>query len=200
MDLSESFWDNRYKSKDIGWDLGDISPPLKAYFDQLKNKQLKILIPGGGHSHEAEYLHIKGFKNVYVVDLSKTALTNIKTRVPDFPSSHLIKEDFFDLNMSFDLIIEQTFFCAINPKLRPAYAAKAYELLSHKGKVVGLLFDAPLNTDHPPFGGCKAEYMDYFKPYFNVLLMEQATNSIESRKEKELFFKIEKKALDTTIF
>lgn len=30
--------------------------PLKVYFDQLTNKDLKILIPGGGNSHEAEYL------------------------------------------------------------------------------------------------------------------------------------------------
>ena len=53
MDLSEKAWDNRYLNNDIGWDLGTVSPPLKAYFDQLENKELKILIPGGGNAHEA---------------------------------------------------------------------------------------------------------------------------------------------------
>ncbi|HIC33088.1 MAG TPA: SAM-dependent methyltransferase, partial [Flavobacteriaceae bacterium] len=76
MDLSEEFWDNRYKNEDTGWDLGEVSPPLKAYFDQLQDKNLKILIPGGGNSHEAEYLYNQGFTNVFVVDVSKTALEN----------------------------------------------------------------------------------------------------------------------------
>ncbi|WGD34276.1 methyltransferase domain-containing protein [Olleya sp. YS] len=192
MDFNEKYWDNRYKTSDIGWDLGEISPPLKAYFDQLSNQNLKILIPGGGNSYEAEYLHSNGFKNIYVVDVSKTALKNLKARVPSFPSSHLIQDNFFDLDMSFDLIIEQTFFCAINPNLRSAYAAKTFEILNTNGKVAGLLFDAPLNDTHPPFGGSKAEYIEYFKPYFEINIMEEAYNSIKPRLGKELFFIVQK--------
>ncbi len=192
MDLSETFWDNRYKNKDTGWDLGEISPPLKAYFDQLTNKDLKILIPGGGNSYEAEYLYNKGFKNVFVVDLSKTALTNLKKRLPLFPTNQLIHENFFALKMTFNLIIEQTFFCAINPNLRPEYAKKASNLLEENGKITGVLFNAPLNNNKPPFGGNKAEYEKYFKPYFNNSIMETAYNSHQSRIGKELFVKLEK--------
>lgn len=194
MNLSESFWDHRYQNNDIAWDLGEVSPPLKAYFDQLTTKDLRILIPGGGNSYEAEYLHHHGFKNVFVADISKTALSNIKKRVPSFPSSHLIHENFFDLEMSFDLIIEQTFFCAINPELRPTYAAKAFELLKPKGKIVGLLFDAPLNDDTPPFGGSKSEYLEYFKEGFQIAIMEEAYNSHPTRAGRELFIKLEKES------
>lgn len=196
MDLSEAFWDNNYKNDDTGWDLGNISPPLKAYIDQLSNKDLKILIPGGGNSYEAEYLHNCGFKNIYVVDLSNTALKNIKLRVPTFPYKNLIHKNFFDLDLSFDLIIEQTFFCAINPNLRSAYASKAFELLNKKGKIVGLLFDIPFKNDEPPFGGCKKDYIGYFEPYFNIQLMEAAYNSVPSRKDRELFFKMEKREVE----
>ena len=38
INLSESFWENKYKKNKIGWDLGEVSPPLKTYFDQLINK------------------------------------------------------------------------------------------------------------------------------------------------------------------
>ena len=193
MDLNADFWDNRYQSNDIGWDLGTISPPLQAYFDQLTNLDLKILIPGGGNSYEAEYLYNKGFKNIFVVDLSKTALDNLKARVPDFPSSNLILNNFFDLNMTFDLIIEQTFFCAIDPSLRSDYAKKASEILNSKGNVSGLLFDAVLNTTHPPFGGSKTEYLGYFKPFFEIKIMDEAYNSIKPRAGRELFFIIQKK-------
>lgn len=193
MNLNEEFWDNRYQTNEIGWDLGVVSTPLKTYFDQLENKTLKILIPGGGNSHEAEYLHNYGFKNVCVVDLSKTALSNIKKRVPTFPKAHLIHSNFFDLEDSFDLIIEQTFFCALNPNLRTQYAQKMSELLSAKGKLVGLLFNAPLNEDHPPFGGNKDEYLKYFSPHFNIQIMDACYNSEESRNDRELFIKLLKK-------
>jgi len=193
MNLNEDFWDNRYKTKEIGWDLGEISPPLKAYFDQLTNKELRILIPGGGNSYEAEYLHHKGFSNVFVVDVSKTALENFKKRVPTFPSENLIHQNFFDVDMLFDLLVEQTFFCAINPTLRSDYAKKASEILTPKGKIIGLMFNVPLNEDYPPFGGNKKEYLHYFTSYFTIKLMEDCYNSIESRKNKELFVNLVKK-------
>jgi len=192
MNLSESFWENKYKLNKIGWDLGEVSPPLKAYFDQLTNKDLKILIPGGGNSHEAEYLFKNGFKNVYVVDLSKTALNNIKNRVPDFPDVQLILGDFFNLNTTFDLVIEQTFFCAINISLRENYALKMKELLNKNGKLVGLMFDAVLNEKHPPFGGNKKEYTTYFESHFSMDIFTKCYNSFHNRQGMELFVKFVK--------
>lgn len=192
MDLSADFWNTNYKTNNIGWDLGQISPPLKAYFSQLTNKNSKILIPGGGNSYEAEWFFKDGFHNVFVVDLSEIALRNIKNRVPDFPSSQLIHADFFDLNGSFDLIVEQTFFCAIHPTLRSKYAKKMHQLLRSKGKLVGLLFDAILNENHPPFGGNKNGYVTYFETHFKIHLIENSHNSISSRHGMELFFILRK--------
>jgi thiopurine S-methyltransferase len=192
MNLSESFWENKYKLNKIGWDLGEVSPPLKAYFEQLTNKDLKILIPGGGNSHEAEYLFKNGFKNVYVVDLSKTALENIKRRVPNFPDVQLILGDFFNLNTTFDLVIEQTFFCAINISLRENYALKMKELLNKNGKLVGLMFDAVLNEKHPPFGGNKKEYTTYFESHFSMDIFTKCYNSFHNRQGMELFVKFVK--------
>lgn len=192
MELSANFWNNKYETNKIGWDLGEVSPPLKNYFDQLDNKDLKILIPGGGNSYEAEYLFNSGFKNVYVVDIAKQPLENIKKRVPDFPEPQLIHVNFFDIDDKFDLVIEQTFFCAINPGLRQKYATKMHSLLSRNGKIVGVLFDTKLNEDHPPFGGSKQEYLNYFKPYFNTIQMQPCYNSFHNRQGRELFVKIAK--------
>ena len=193
MDLNKNFWDLRYQNNEIGWDIGYISTPLKKYIDQLTDKNIKILIPGGGNSYEAEYLHNLGFKNVFVVDISTTALTNLKNRVPDFPKNHLINIDFFKLNNSFDLILEQTFFCALTPKLRDNYVLKMNQLLRPNGKLVGLLFNIPLNKDRPPFGGTKKEYLSYFKTYFKIEIMELSYNSISERTNNELFIKLIKK-------
>lgn len=190
IDLSEEFWDRRYQTNDLGWDIGAVSRPLKTYIDQLRNKDLKILIPGAGNAYEAEYLWLNGFKNVYVIDLSHTALNNLKKRLPKMPNNHLIQGDFFELENSFDLILEQTFFCAIDPELRYNYAIKMHKLLKTEGKLVGLLFNDPLNITHPPFGGSKHEYIEYFEPYFKIETLETCYNSIDSRKERELFVKL----------
>lgn len=193
MEFNDEYWENRYLENTTRWDLGEISTPIKEYIDQLEDRTLKILIPGGGNSHEAEYLIHKGFKNVYVIDIASTPLQNIKKRVPSFPSSQLIQGDFFDLDLTFDLIIEQTFFCALTPSLRPAYVKKMNHLLTKKGTLAGLLFNAPLYEDHPPFGGNTEEYRSHFEPYFIINRMVPATNSVESRAGRELFIHMHKK-------
>ncbi len=183
----------RYQTNNLGWDIGYVSTPLKEYIDQLTDKTQKILIPGAGNSYEAEYLHNSGFTNVFVLDFSKTALQNFLSRVPSFPLNHTILENFFDVQGSFDLILEQTFFCALDPVLRPQYAQQMHRLLAPKGKLVGVLFCVELNKDKPPFGGSKEEYIPYFEPYFQIKKMETAYNSIPPRKDSELFITLVKK-------
>ena len=63
MSLDSNAWNQRYISNNTGWDIGYVSTPIKEYIDQITNKNIKILIPGCGNAHEAEYLFKNGFKN-----------------------------------------------------------------------------------------------------------------------------------------
>ncbi|MGZ3884491.1 MAG: methyltransferase domain-containing protein [Bacteroidia bacterium] len=189
MYLSADYWNKRYLNDDFGWDAGAITTPLKNYFDQLRDISKRILIPGAGNAYEAAYLWEKGFKNTFVLDFAPEPLQNFKKRCPDFPESQLIQDDFFKHKSRYDLIVEQTFFCALDPALRPAYARRMHELLKPHGKLVGLLFNDTLNADKPPFGGSKAEYEQYFKPYFSLDVFETCTNSIKPREGRELFIR-----------
>lgn len=193
MKMNKEFWSQRYDKKQTGWDIGEVSRPLKEYIDQLEDKNLKILIPGAGNSYEAEYLFRNGFKNVHVIDISKKPLQNLKNRVADFPEEKIIEGDFFKLEEKFDLILEQTFFCAIPVTKRAEYAHHAAEILKPGGKIVGLLFKFSLTDDGPPFGGSKEEYLQYFSPYFEIVTLEESYNSIKPRQGNELFFKFTKK-------
>ena len=186
-DLSHNYWNNLYLKNEFKWDLGAISSPLKTYIEQLNNKDLKILIPGAGNSYEAEFLFSNGFKNVVVLDFAEEPLENIKKRLPNFPNQQLIKQNFFEHQGHYDLIIEQTFFCAINPSLRKQYAQHMKQLLKPEGKLVGLLFNDVLNIDKPPFGGNKKEYQDLFESLFQIIKLETAYNSVKPREERELF-------------
>lgn len=187
------YWSARYRENRTGWDIGAISTPLKAYIDQLENTELKILIPGAGNAYEAEYLFRKGFKNVFVAELAEEPLQNLKKRVPEFPQEQLLHIDFFEVEDTFDLILEQTFFCALPVNRRVDYAKKAFELLKPGGKIAGLLFTFELAEDGPPFGGSKEEYLEYFDPLFEIEILEPCYNSIPPRQGNELFFKFVKK-------
>ena len=193
MKLTKEYWENRYQQNETGWDVGKITTPLKEYFNQLTYKNIKILIPGGGNSYELEYLLNLGFTEIYVIDIVKKPLENIQKRIPNLDSNLLIHSDFFDMEDSFDLIIEQTFFCAIAPDLRKKYVSKMGSLLNSGSKIVGLLFQFPLTEKGPPFGGNKNEYRVLFQNQFNIKILETAHNSIKPRENNELFFIFEKK-------
>jgi SAM-dependent methyltransferase len=189
-ELDAAYWSSRYQQQDTGWDAGSITTPLKAYVDQLENKDLKILIPGAGNAHEAEYLFNAGFKQVFICDLTQEPFDHLLKRCPGFDPGHLLLQDFFDLQGGFDLIIEQTFFCALEPSLRPAYFKKMAELLNPGGRLVGLLFNDVLNTDKPPFGGNKDEYLGYIPSSLTIKTFEAAYNSIKPRQDRELFINL----------
>lgn len=190
--LNKDYWQKRYQENEIGWDAGGVTTPIKEYIDQLIDKESKILIPGAGNAHEAEYLWKQGFKNIFVLDIVEEPLRNLKLRIPDFPDEQLILGDFFDLKDSFDLILEQTFFCALNPDLRGEYVKQMYSLLLPKGKLVGLLFNFPLTDQGPPFGGDYQSYFSLFNPIFAIRKLEPCVNSIKPRAGKEFFILLEK--------
>ncbi|MFI8378966.1 methyltransferase domain-containing protein [Leeuwenhoekiella sp. NPDC079379] len=191
--LNKNYWESRYAERNTGWDIGYASDPLVAYFDQLSNKNLKILIPGAGFGHEAIYLYKQGFTNVTVLDLSTSALQNLKAHLPDVPDSHFIEGDFFKHYETYDLIIEQTFFCALDPDLRLDYAQHMNQLLKPSGKIVGLLFNFPSTEKGPPYGGSELEYHKLFSEEFTIKILEPCYNSIKPRQGNELFFIFENK-------
>ena len=191
--LNKQYWTQRYADKQTGWDIGAPSPPLAEYASQLP-KDTKTLIPGAGNGHEAVFLWKEGYKNIYVLDISEAPLQAIQEQLPDFPKAQLIQADFFDYQaQQFDVILEQTFFCALNPSLRSAYVSHVHELLKPQGKLAGVLFNIPLNTDYPPFGGSAEEYRPLFEPYFTFKHWETCHNSIPPRAGNELFICLEKK-------
>ncbi|MFY8107519.1 MAG: methyltransferase domain-containing protein [Bacteroidia bacterium] len=193
--IDELYWDSRYKQNKTGWDIGYPSEPIKCYIDQLTNKNVKILIPGCGNAYEAEYLIQQGFKNIHLVDISDTLVDKLKSNFKNEIESGQIKiskSDFFEIEETYDLIFEQTFFCALETKLRDKYAHHMNKLLNKNGTLSGLLFNYVFEEDGPPFGGNINEYKKIFAPYFHIKTIENCYNSIKPRAGKELFFILNK--------
>jgi thiopurine S-methyltransferase len=187
--LNNNYWNQRYQTNQTGWDIGYPSPSFLEYFKNI-NRNSKLLIPGCGNSYEGEALHQLGFNNITLLDFAETSKENFIKRYPTFPSEQFIVGDFFELQDQYDYVLEQTFFCALPPDKRKDYMAKMKELILPTGKLVGLLFDATLNSEHPPFGGSKKEYESLFRQYFNNINMSTCKNSINPRQGKELWIEV----------
>lgn len=190
--LNKAYWEARWLNNQTGWDIGAVSTPLKTYFDQLTNKQLKILIPGCGNAYEGEYLIKNGFENTFLIDISSNAALHVFERFTGLKKSNFFVDDFFNHQGTYDLIIEQTFFCALHPSQRKLYVEKMHQLLSPNGKLVGVLFNDQLNSDFPPFGGFLEDYKSLFSELFSFKTFEMCKNSIKPRQGRELFINLKK--------
>jgi hypothetical protein len=191
--LDSNYWNTRYLENTTGWDLGEVSPPLKAYIDQLKDKSISILIPGCGNCYEVFYLLEKGFNNITIIDLAPTLTASLEKKLPHtlYPGVRILTGDFFVLEGQFDLVLEQTFFCALEPSLREAYAQKMNSIIKKGGILEGVLFNKQFEGG-PPFGGSTEEYRNLFSEYFTIRILDNCYNSIEPRKGSEVFIEFEK--------
>jgi SAM-dependent methyltransferase len=191
LPLDQTYWDNQYQANTIGWDLGQVSPPIKTYIDTIENKDAQILIPGCGNTYEAEYLVQQGFTNITVIDIAPTLVENLKKKFAKNNNITVVLGDFFEHQGNYDFIIEQTFFCALPPTMRQKYVCKMHQLLSNNGKLIGLLFNREFEVS-PPFGGNLKEYEQLFQKAFEFNSISLAGNSIPSRANTELFFEFQK--------
>lgn len=188
--LDAQYWNERYLNRETGWDTRGPSSPLTHYIDGLLNRDIGILIPGCGNAYEAIYLLDKGFHRVTLLDIAPVAVEQLRQKFWN-TSVTVVEGDFFTWqDKQYDLILEQTFFCAIDPTLRSAYAQHMARLLKPGGTLAGVLFNRDFEQAGPPFGGSEAEYRNLFTPHFTIHHLEACYNSIAPRAGSELFIEL----------
>jgi methyl halide transferase len=199
-DLSASAWEARYQSKDTPWDLQGVTPELTRLCEEklVPLKGARVLVPGGGRGYDAVHLAKLGAE-VEVVDFSPTALK--ATQELAFAEKAVVytyKRDFFELpdtsyhQEHYDWIWEYTFFCAIDPALRPNYVKAVARLLKPKGLVAGLFFPTSIDREGPPFTVEKKEIETLFSSQFEVSL-ETPKRSVGARQGREFLGFLRKK-------
>lgn len=193
LPLDQAYWNKSWEQGETGWDTGFASPAITEYMAQYPHKDAAILIPGCGNAYEAEYLLENGFTNITLIDIAPKAVELLKEKFENSGRVKVICEDFFLHEGHYDLIIEQTFFCAVPVSRRKEYAEKTAALLNENGKLIGVLFDRTFEQQGPPFGGCPCEYKPVFEPHFHIKTMDPCYNSIPSRKSTEVFIHLIKK-------
>lgn len=190
--LNKEFWDTMYRNHTTGWDMGGVAPPFEKFFLEQVRKNAKILIPGAGNAHEANYLLKNGFTNVSIVDISSEVCLYLAEKFKHEDRLKIYNQNFFDYSGSYDYIFEQTFFCAIERELRENYVIKMHQLLQPNGSLVGVLFNRDFPSG-PPFGGSKKEYISLLSSYFDIEKMEYCYNSHPARQGSELWINLKRK-------
>lgn len=188
-ELNASYWNDHFADNHTPWDLGQASPAICSYLSQLTNKNIRVLIPGCGNAHEAGWMLEQGFTDITLVDISEILVEKLQQAYETLPvRPTVVCSDFFQFSGQFDLIIEQTFFCALDPALREQYVAKMASLLRPGGKIAGLLFNRDFPQAGPPFGGSINAYRQLFSSHLRILCMEPCYNSVQPRAGTECFF------------
>lgn len=187
MILDKKFWNTRWENGRTGWDIGQASPAIMDFIGSFFNKKAKIIIPGCGNAYEAQALVEDGFTDITLIDIAPVLVEKLKNKFKNLPEIKVICGDFFAHRGKYDILIEQTFFCTLLLEKRNDYVEKVYSLLKPEGQLIGVLFNVPLGTDHPPFGGNNQEYKQLFSTHFKINTLDDCKNSIPDRVGSEAF-------------
>ena len=168
------YWENSYNAGEMAWDLGEPTPIFKNWIHSQK-KPLSICILGAGNGWDALYFAEKGHE-VTAVDFADSAITNMTNSAKKKNLNlNILHEDIFNLeklyDAQFDIVLEYTCYCAIDPNKRTNYIEMVNTLLKPSGKLVGILFpiDKELDGNGPPFGVDINTTMALFSKYFTLV-------------------------------
>jgi methyl halide transferase len=186
---SQEDWQRHYDEGDLGWDLGQVAPPFVRLLESKSILPGKTLIPGCGRGHEVIYLVENGFE-VTAVDYSSGAVDHLKSTVEERKlKCKVLHMDFFgissDHNGVYDLLIEQTFFCAISPEQRSSYVSTVARVLKQGGMLAGLFYHTGEKEGGPPFNTTREDILKHFSDSFEIRELSKAEDSAEQRKDKE---------------
>ena len=160
LPFSAEYWESSYQSGEMGWDLGGPTPIFDQWIKTCK-EPLSICILGAGNGWDAFNFANRGHI-VTAVDFAESAVKYMQmTSEQNDLKIDIRKMDIFDLDQiytnHFDVVLEYTCFCAINPSRRRDYLKMVCNILKPNGEMVGLLF--PIDKDPP----IKAKGMDPIK-------------------------------------
>ena len=189
-------WQRHYESNDLGWDLGQVAPPFVKLWEEGKLPVGKALVPGCGRGHEVIFLAENGFE-VTAIDFSEGAVTYLERALKERNlNGRVLHQDFFGLDNShegvYDLVLEQTFFCAISPRKRQDYVQNVKRLLKPRGVLVGLFYQTD-KEDGPPYNTTREDIEGNFAKNFEIHELDKTSMSAEQRKGKEWLGILKKK-------
>jgi SAM-dependent methyltransferase len=169
------FWEQMYRDKRDAWDLGDVTPPI---------------VFGCGRGHEARAAARAGFETVGI-DFAESVRADAERLTPADLAKRVTwrTADIFDLARTdpgaFDLVIEHTSYCAIDPKRRDEWMRVARAVLRPGGTLLGLFY-VHGREGGPPYATTREDAKAALdRAHFHIEHAETPSDSIERRRGDE---------------
>ena len=189
MKQTQTDWEAAYRCGDTPWEKGKAHPALIDLLAENGPIAGEILVPGCGFGYDVRALSTS-VNQVIGIDLAQFAISKAKA-FPKVADEEYLQADLFALprefDGKFDVVLEHTCFCAIDPKMRANYVETIVRILEPNGKMVAIFF---LNPDHeedgPPYGASRAELDELFGSKFSLEEEWIPRRTYEGREQREL--------------
>lgn len=192
------YWDNVYREDAPNgaprWDIGGPAPPIVRMLAGglcPVEPPASVLVPGCGTGHEAAHLAALGH-NVVGVDWAESGVAAARDRLAPWPHAAVEQADFFslperaDFAGGFDLVVEHTFFVAIDPSRRTEYAAVVEACLRRReGWYLGLFYNHRRPGGPPWDADADAVRAAFARPGWQLVHWEMPEDSTPHRQGKE---------------
>jgi len=184
------YWEAAYREKRDGWELGEPTPPIVRALAGSPAKG-RALVLGAGRGHEARAAAKAGW-SVVGVDFAPSARAEAERLTPPELAGRITWRvaDLFDLAGTdagaFDLVLEHTTFCAIDPARRDEWMRVVSAVLRPGGTLLGLFYTHG-REGGPPYGATHDAVLRALeRAGFELLSSEVPADSVERRRGDEL--------------
>lgn len=187
---SSGGWEKSWEDGATPWDLGQPTPVILHLHQTGALPKGRTLVPGCGSGYDVTAMACPE-RYVVGLEISETAIKKaeeLSSSLPNTDCFSFIKEDFFTWHPTdlFDLIFDYTFFCAIEPVLRPAWAQRISDLLKPNGELITLMFPIDDHVGGPPYKVSVSDYEEVLHPLgFKAVSIVDNELAIKQRKGRE---------------
>lgn len=202
---TRTYWEERFDAGDTPWELGHASTVVCEALDELESTGYDLrgraaLSPGCGQGADVIEIARRGV-HVTAIDWASLAVAHVSIRyeqhkTPLDGSLTVIEGDFFSVPArAVDLVVEHTFFCAIDPAIRSRYVERIAQWVKPGGFLLGNFFvvsDEIAKTlpglsltqagEGPPFAATVQELDSLMAPHFSTKVLRGALHPAATRR------------------
>ncbi|MBE0642803.1 MAG: methyltransferase domain-containing protein [Bacteroidetes bacterium] len=197
------FWDAAYREDRDNWDMGTPTPVFTDLLERLGmdlrelggpdfshfGRAPRVLVPCSGRGYDALLFAERGWETT-ALDFSAEPLQWLESEQKKRGLElRILQEDMFSLGTKhpahYDLLLEYTCVCAIEPVRRTEFLAFAAEVLRPGGALLALLFPVDGRPGGPPFSIDVEEFKREAEKAFTLAHESTPETSVKPRRGRE---------------
>ncbi|GAY50619.1 hypothetical protein CUMW_128090 [Citrus unshiu] len=187
---SSGGWEKCWEEGLTPWDIGQPAPIIVHLHQSGALPKGRALVPGCGTGYDVVAMasperYVVGLE---ISDIAIKKAEELSSSLPNAKFVSFLKADFFTWCPTelFDLIFDYTFFCAIEPEMRAAWAQKIKDFLKPDGELITLMFPISDHVGGPPYKVSVSDYEEVLHPMgFQAISIVDNKLAIGPRKGRE---------------